>query len=139
MLIIARRPDAIFNAQFWAEDGAVWYADAYNVGAFKSLFFPAAGYFQTASRLTASLTQLLPLSRAPLAFALVAVAVQALPANLLISSRFSRLIPRLSVRALLAFAYLALPNSAEIHANLTNTQWRLAVITLLVVLAEPSG
>ena len=31
-LIIVRRPDAILNVQFWAEDGVLWYASAYNLG-----------------------------------------------------------------------------------------------------------
>ena len=31
-VVIARRPDAVFHAQFFAEDGRIWFADAYNLG-----------------------------------------------------------------------------------------------------------
>ena len=31
-VIVSRRPEAIFHAQFYAEDGHVWFADAYNLG-----------------------------------------------------------------------------------------------------------
>ncbi len=67
-IIISRRPDALLNAQFWAEDGQIWYANAYNQGILHSLFSPFNGYFQTTSRLTAALTQLFPLAWAPLIF-----------------------------------------------------------------------
>ena len=36
-VIISRRPDALFHAQFRYEDGAVWYADAYNLGWWQAL------------------------------------------------------------------------------------------------------
>ncbi len=36
-LLILRRPDAVLHAQFWAEDGVVWFADAYNFGALQAL------------------------------------------------------------------------------------------------------
>src|SRR5438874_1851777 len=31
-VIFLRRPDAILNAQFYAEDGKYWFAEAYNLG-----------------------------------------------------------------------------------------------------------
>lgn len=33
VIVISRRPDAVTNAQFWAEDGKYWFAAAYNHGA----------------------------------------------------------------------------------------------------------
>jgi hypothetical protein len=32
LLIFSRRPDAVSNAQFFAEDGQRWFADAYQLG-----------------------------------------------------------------------------------------------------------
>src|SRR5438552_16115464 len=32
LIVFSRRPDAILNAQFFAEDGPRWYADAYQFG-----------------------------------------------------------------------------------------------------------
>ena len=74
-----RRPDALLNAQFWAEDGAFWYADAYNAGPWISLFQPENGYFQTISRLVAGISLLFPLRDAPLFFNVAAITIQALP------------------------------------------------------------
>jgi hypothetical protein len=47
IIIISRRPDMIFRPQFWAEDGIVWFAQAYNEGWRHALFRTQVGYFQT--------------------------------------------------------------------------------------------
>ena len=39
LMIFSRRPDAILHAQFFAEDGKAWYADAYQFGARCLLWF----------------------------------------------------------------------------------------------------
>ena len=54
-LIILRRPDAILNPQFWAEDGVLWYANAYNLGIVRSLLMTDAGYYQTLCRITGAI------------------------------------------------------------------------------------
>src|SRR3954469_9301999 len=48
LLIFSRRPDAVLNAQFFAEDGQRWFADAYQMG-FRCLLIPdqAGGYLHT--------------------------------------------------------------------------------------------
>ncbi len=138
LLILSRRPDAITNPQFWAEDGKVWYADAYNHGAIYSFFTPVAGYYQTISRFVAVTAQAFPLSFAPLIFNLAAIFCKILVVNFLLSSRLSRFIPSLAGRALLAFIYLALPHSNETNANLTNAQWHLALLSFLIIIAPGS-
>jgi hypothetical protein len=42
IIIFLRRPDAILNPQFWAEDGAVFYAHTYHKGIVTPLI---SGYF----------------------------------------------------------------------------------------------
>jgi hypothetical protein len=138
-IVVLRRPDAIFNPQFWAEDGAIWYANAYNLGEIRSLSIPVTGYFQTISRLVADFAQIFPFPWAPLIFNLVAIIIQVLPVNLMVSSRFSVLMPDVRSRLFLSFLYLALPNSWEIHENLTNAQWHLALLAFMVIVAAPSG
>ncbi len=136
LIIFSRRPDAILNAQFYAEDGRGWYLDAYNHG-LHSLFMPWSGYFQTLSRIVALIALQFPLSLAPLVMNICAIVVQILPVNLFLSSRFSG-IP-LKTRLLGSFIYLAIPNAAEVHANITNGQWHLALAACLVLLAQPAS
>lgn len=138
LIIFSRRPDALLNPQFWAEDGVIWYADAYNRGVIYSLTAPVAGYYQTISRLVGIFAQLFPFGYAPLIFNLAAIFIKILVVNFLLSARFSNLIPSLSGRVLIAFIYLAMPNSYETHANLTNAQWHLAILAFLIIVAAPS-
>jgi len=138
LIVISHRPDAILNAQFWAEDGTKWYADAHNFGTWNVLFHPYAGYLHTLPRLIAGVAQMLPLAAAPLLFNLVAIFFQVLPVNFFLSSRFAFLAST-RTRLLLSFLYLALPNTSEIDANITNTQWHLALLLCLVFMATPAA
>lgn len=132
-LVISRRPDAVHNAQFFAEDGKVWYANAYQLG-LRSLLLPEAGYLHTVSRLAAVLAQFFPLALGPLVMNLCALVVQILPVNLFVSRRSSA-IP-LTIRLLACFLYVALPNTFEIDANMTTVQWHLALLACLVLFAR---
>src|SRR4051812_48196183 len=72
-IVVSRRPDVVFHAQFWAEDGKIWYADAFNLGVIQPFLHPAAGYFDTFPRLAALAGLLLPLGMVPLMFNCIAV------------------------------------------------------------------
>jgi len=135
-VVVSRRPDVLFNAQFWAEDGKMWYADAYNLGVVQPFLHPAAGYFDTFPRLAALVGLILPIGMVPLMFSCIAIVFQVLPAQFLLSSR-CREWGSINGRALFAFLYLALPNSQEMQANITNTQWRLALLALMIFFAKP--
>ncbi len=138
-LVVSRRPDAILNAQFWNEDGHVFFADAYNFGWWHALFRNYEGYYHLLPRLGAALALLAPLALAPLVLNAIAISVQAVVVNVLLSSRASAW-GSLRVRGLLAAIYLALPNSFEMNATITNSQWILALIAFLVVVAPaPTG
>lgn len=134
LIIFSRRPDAILNAQFWAEDGQRWYADAYQFG-LRCLLIPdeLGGYFHSASRLAALVSLIFPLSLAPLVMNLCAIAVQILPASIFLSSRFSNI--AVWKRLAAAFVYFALPNTYEVNANATTIQWHLGLLACMVLLA----
>ncbi|MFS0516258.1 hypothetical protein ACEYW6_16310 [Nostoc sp. UIC 10607] len=138
IVIISRRPDAILNPQFWAEDGTVFYAQAYNNGIINSLFSPYAGYLHAVPRLTAVFSIFFSLKSAPLVFNLIAIIIQILPVTLLISSRFSKLIPNINYRIAISFLYLVLPGCYEVHANVTNAQWRIALLIFMAIIAKSS-
>lgn len=137
-IVVSRRPDALLNPQFYFEDGAVFYADAHNLGGLGTLLLPYRGYFVLAQRLGGVAALAVPLAWAPLVFNVLAIAVEALPAVLLASRRYEHLAPRRWARLALAFVYLALPGVWGLIATLTNSQWHLAVLAVLVVLAVPA-
>ncbi len=137
LLMLVRRPDAVLHAQFWAEDGRVFFADAYNLGWWPALFRAYDGYFHLAPRLAASFALLAPLTLAPLITNLIAIAIQALPVNLLLGARSAGW-GSLRYRFWLAGVYLALPNCSEISYGITNSQWVLALSAFLLLVASPA-
>ena len=132
-ILALRRPDALLNAQFYAEDGKYWYAEAYNFG-WRCLLIPVGGYLNTVSRLIGMFSLLFPLLRAPLVMNICALGVGALPVNVFLSSRFSE-IP-LKIRLYGCALFLAIPNAFEVHGVTTNIQWHLALVALLLVLGK---
>lgn len=138
-VLFSRRPDAFLNPQFYAEDGALWFARAYNVGALSSLFIPDAGYLQVLATGTGAFAVLFPVSFAPMVFAVVAALVEVSPAVFLATRRASQLIPSLAPRLALAFAYLVLPNVWTNSVVVTYASWRLALVAFLLLVTRPRG
>jgi hypothetical protein len=135
-LVASRRPDAFSRPQFWAEDGALWFASAYQRGPLAALLEPAGAYFQTFSRLTAAGGLLVGLRHAPLLFNVAALLAQALPVLYLLSSRLAHVMPDRRVRAFAALLLLGLPNSFEVQISVTNAQTHLALLGFLIVIAD---
>lgn len=133
-VIVSRRPDALFNPQFFAEDGTFWYPAAYMSGWLSPLFHSKNGYFQTLPRLVADLAVLVPFRFAPLLMNVIGIALQVLPVNILLSSRCRNWAP-VGVRAFMGIIYLALPNTMELDAAIEEGQWHLALLASIVVLA----
>jgi|GEM_PF-785384 len=139
LITIARRVEVVTEPQFYAEDGVLWYAEAYHAeSSLDPFFIPKQGYFQTVSRIGAWFSMLIDIQYAPLLFNLFAVFITVLPAVFFLSSRFDTLVPHLSYRVFLALAYILLPGASEVHANLTNAHWHLAIFMGLVIIASPS-
>ncbi len=136
LVVFSRRPDAVLHPQFWAEDGRVFFEDAYNVGWSESLFRPYGGYFHAVPRLGAAVALLGPLFAAPLVLNAIAIALQAFPVNLLLS-RQSDVWGSFRYRSVMAGVYLALPNCRELYANITNSQCLLALSAFLILAASP--
>ncbi len=136
-LVWQRCPTALSHAQFWAEDGWVWYPQSYAMG-WHCLLIDHTGYLQTISRLVALLSLLWPLTDAPKVFACAALLMQAAPAIFLVSPRMAPAIPSLGLRLGLALLLLAIPGMSEVYVNLTNSQWHLALLAFLILTAAPA-
>ena len=124
-LLVLRRPDAIFHPQLWAEDGVVWFADAYNHGALKALLFARDGYLQLFPRLVAAVSLWVPLLRVPIVFNLCALAVEAVPPLFLVSGRMRNVgpLPLRCVLALLTYLF-PIPSRCTPLSRTHNRNWR---------------
>lgn len=135
-LLLLRNPESLLHPQFWAEDGTVFFQDAFNSGFFKTLLRPVSGYLVAFARLVAGLSLLFPMEQAPLVFNLAAFFVQLAPALYLASPRMSRFLPSFAARVIAAVLYISLPASHETHVNLTNSQWYLALTAVCILVAR---
>lgn len=64
-LIILRHFDFFINPRFWAEEGSVYFLNAYIHG-FSSLWFGHQGYFSIIPNISTYLATLVPLEYAPI-------------------------------------------------------------------------
>ncbi|MGE0222245.1 MAG: hypothetical protein AB7F35_23735 [Acetobacteraceae bacterium] len=136
LLLVLREPGVILRAELWAEDGWVWFPDAYHHG-WASLLRPHSGYLQTFPRLASLAALPFPLTWLPTLFAAIALAMQALPAAFLLSPRLDAAWPSRLGRVLFALVFVMLPNTYEGFVNVTNTQWYLAILAFLVLVSRP--
>jgi hypothetical protein len=136
MAVFSRLPGALLRPQFFAEDGWVWYQQAYNLHWLRSLGIAQAGYLQTLPRLVAGVTLLFPMQWAPLIMNLAGAVIQVLPVTALLSRRCISWGP-LPVRMLMCALYIAIPNAPEVHIVLTNAMWHLAVLQAVIAFSVP--
>jgi hypothetical protein len=134
VLVFLRDPSLFTHPQFWAEDGKVWYAQAYDQGWLYSLTQPLGGYLNTLQRLGAGAALLVHFRWAPLVMSLEGLFFQALPVPILLSARCRKWAP-LSFRLLFAAVYIGIPNAREVHVLCTNCHWHLAVAEVLLAFA----
>lgn len=137
LVLALRGPGHFLDAQLFAEDGTVYFKQAYDAGFWGSVLAPAAGYLSLYPRLAAALAQLAPLSAVPLVLALAALLAHAAPIPYLLSTRMSRHIPSAPLRLVAALIYVAAPNSLETYGNVTNAQWHLGLLLVCLLLAGP--
>jgi len=135
-ICFARQPESLTQPQFWAEDGEIWYQQAYNSGWIASVFAPYNGFLHLVPRIAAGIAMWFPLAYAPLVMNLVGLTIQILPVAILLSSRM-RNWGSIYLRSSLALIYLIMPNCAEISITATNAIWHLALAAVLLLLGEP--
>ena len=122
-----RRPDALTNAQFWMEDGEIFFLDSYKKG-FLSIFYPYAQYLHFFPRSISILgNYLIPVSHLPL-FYNIASLITFLFTAVYIWLRGSE---NKITSILMIFTLTLLPIHNEVFMNITNQQWSLAFILLL--------
>lgn len=137
VIVISRRVDAFTNAQFYAEDGSKWFADAYTHGPMGALDLSYNGYFQLLSRLGPVAAAPFDFGKAPLVYNILGLLVQVAPVAFFLSSRFDKVIPSFQARLVVSAVYILMP-STELNVDITTAQFHLLVLAFLVIVAaEP--
>lgn len=131
-ILYIRRPDSFQRPQFWAEDGTVFFLQAYEQGA-RAHLIPYAGYYHGVPRLVASLAQAFLPRWAPTIFNFSALLVMLALATKLFSSRLDLRFPMLFA----LFPVLIPHFRGVVFLTLTNAQWPLALILVLTAIESP--
>jgi hypothetical protein len=131
-----RRPDAVATPQFWAEDAAIFFLQARELG-WRAVVEPYAGYFHLLPRIVAAAANSLDPVHVPLAYALTAGLLT------LHVCALALVRPLSSWRGwswMAALAVVLVPDAREVLWVLTNVQWILAPGLLLLLLGRaPRG
>ncbi len=129
VVLFYRRPDAFYHAQFWAEEGTVFFKEAYEQG-FSSLFNTCAGYYHLVPRLLASLLVLIsiPLEYIPFLFCYAWLGVL----FLIIWYVWQRLSFNSLQKLFLSVAVVLIPLQSEVFMNQTNMQWVMVLFPIII-------
>lgn len=123
-LLLVKSPDALSHAQFWAEDGAVFFAEQFGNDR-PRWFTPYAGYLHFIPRLVAWIGNLFPIERQPLIYNATAIAIDAF------------CIAYVAMRAtwtgrigVVFLSFFVVPTAGDLFGTLTNVQWFLQFVLL---------
>ena len=132
-ILFLRRPDAFLRPQFKAEDGVIFFNDAYELGP-GSLLSPYAGYLHTVPRIVACLAMAFDPAWAPAFYAYASLLVQLSVIAVLFSPRID-----LPAKPWLALILVLVPHTGEVFVNLANIQWPLAMVLVLMLIARDAA
>jgi len=139
LIAVVRRPDAIRNAEFWAEDGSVFFVEQLTLGFWSALAKGFAGFPYLVQRLlAAAFAVLVPILRLPLAYQASAIAIAALTMATFSLPGFRHLVRRDALRMAMSLATICMPAGAELLGTLTNLGNFLAIwLLFLSVMRSP--
>ena len=138
VVLVLRRPEAVLLPQFFAEDGAVFFRDAFHLPFYRSWLLPHAGYQNLLPRLLAEGAFIVPLRYVPAFYNLSALIVAALSLCWIALPNFRSLIPSDWMRAGLVVLFWVMPNQ-EALMKLSYLQWYVLLWMALVSMMRLPG
>ena len=131
-LVIFRHFEFFINPRFWAEEGSVYFIDAYENG-ISSIFHPHLGYFSFIPNVATYLATLVSLEYAPLVTTTIAFFIQIIPFFIIfISNNF--LTNTALKKLLISSIVLFVSDTGEIWLNTITSQFHFVVISFLIFL-----
>jgi len=132
VLIILRRPDAVFLSQPWAEDGSIFLQQAI-YHSWSSLLIPYVGYLLFIPRIVTNLSLYLGLANAPFFMNVSAIIIACLCAVFFSTKHFRFIIKNDLLRMICSFFIVITPGVPEITSNITNIEWYVTVFAILFI------
>jgi hypothetical protein len=133
-IIVVRRPDAVTNPQFWAEDGYI-FSENLTLGFGHALLKLYNGYPNLVQRLIAMLGGWVPFAAAPRVYTTSAIALTAFALASFSLPAFRHLVRSDALRVVFGIAAVSAPFDREVLSNPTNLGWFIAIwLSLLSVM-----
>lgn len=137
-IIVARRPDAVTNPQFWAEDGYIFFFENLTLGFGRAFLKFYNGYPDLAHRLIAMAGGWVPFAEAPRVYTTSAIVTTALALASFSLPGFRHLVRNDGLRVLFGVAAVCVPFDREVLSTPTNLGWFIAIwLSLLSVMRVP--
>ena len=138
VLILWRVPEIIWPGRFWGEEGTIYFREAYLQSPLQVLLASNLGYYSLLNKLAAlTAVHAVPLEYAPVITMLFSLAMQVLPAVLLLFARIPALPTLLHRAAAVALVLLVQPNQ-EVWLNTINSQSFLCLSTGIILISAAS-
>lgn len=139
LVLLARVPHLWLEGEFVAEDGWVFFADAWNLPWLDALTKPYAGYQHLVPRLVAALWSGCPIVWQPYAYAFTGLVINAAILSSFYLPAFRGVVASDSSRLAIVLLLACAPN-AECLGLILGLHWYLAfALTLLLIAQIPSG
>lgn len=135
-VLILRRPQVLTRAEFFNEDGQVFFVGSFFGSSLEQLARSYAGYLNVVPRIVAWIEHLVAVGFAPLVGNLIAVLIVAGIATYIASDRLQDVIPSARARLLLAAGLVVLPGSWETLGSMALIQWYMGIVMLLASIAR---
>jgi hypothetical protein len=134
LLLFLRRPDALTNPQFFAEDGMIFFHDQLLFGIRQALWIPHAGYVLAVQRLTALLGSYFCPLLAPSVYNVTALTLSACCCAFFILPAFRAVVRSDLVRFVVCCLFAIALDSAELIGTITQIQWFLQLTGILLLI-----
>jgi hypothetical protein len=138
VVLYLRRPDVLNYAQFWCEDGKIFFLQQLALGFPQAAATPYAGYLLIIPRLIAGLAALFPIVAAPYIYSFFCLAIASICYSAFTLSNFRYLIRSDALRFAVCLLWAAVIDSRELLGVLANIQWNLFLGALLLAVAQYS-
>jgi hypothetical protein len=131
-LLFCRQPHALIHPALFAEDGAIFFKQQYELGFIGALTTRYAGYPHLAPRIIAALCSPLPLEYVPLAYAIISLLVAAGTLTFFFAAGFRPIIDHDLLRAGVVIAFTLMPN-AEPLMKVAYINWYMLLFSSLLL------
>ncbi len=135
-ILVARSPDQFTTPKLIAEDGNIFFADAFNYAPIAAILTPYSGYWHLIPRLIAEAGSFLPLDVVPLFYAFCALVLSSVALSWFYLPNFRNVVVNDDLRLLFVLLLVLMP-ILDPPLLIAYSQWQLALWGMLLVLMKP--